>query len=97
MEKPDLRIQDLDFSENELTEKERLVVITLLLRSNGPLSQDELQRQAIAVEELIVETKCAVNALRLVFKGLLDVLVTPEGEVSYRATEAGFKAAGRID
>ncbi len=92
MEKLNLKVEDLDFSENELTEKERLVVVMLLLRSNGPLSESELQRQAIALEELIVQTKCTVNTLRLVFKGLLDVLVTPDGQVSYRATEAGFKA-----
>jgi hypothetical protein len=96
MEKPDLKIEDLDFSENELTEKERLAVIMLLLRSNGPLDQTELQRQAVAFEEMIIQTKVNVITMRLVFKGLLDVLVKPNGEIAFRATAKGLKAADQL-
>jgi hypothetical protein len=96
MEKSDLKLEDLDFSDNELTEKERLAVIMLLLRSNGPMSQTELQRQVIALEEMIIETKINVITMRLVFKGLLDVLVKPNGEIAFRATAKGLKAADQL-
>jgi hypothetical protein len=84
MENSNLQIKDLDFSTTELTDNERLIIPCLLVRSNGTLTERELLRQAMALEEMIVETKCKVILLRLVFEGCLDVVVAAEGEIAYR-------------
>jgi hypothetical protein len=96
MAKLDLSLEELDFSENSLTEKERMAIPVLLLRGTDGLSEAELLRQASVLEEMIVRTKCDVNALRLVFKGLLNVSVSPDGEITYRATEKGLEVASEL-
>jgi hypothetical protein len=86
-------LQDLDFDAEGLTEDEKVAVVVAIFRGHGrePIARREVERQAAALGNFMIETKANVNMSRLILKGLLCVAVQPDGEIKFRATEKAFK------
>jgi hypothetical protein len=77
----------LDLNENKLTQDEALWLVGALTRGNGTTDEAELERQFGVLEKLAVETKFQMVCFGLILKGLMDVTVDKNGEITFRASD----------
>jgi hypothetical protein len=79
--------RSLNLNETQLTKEEARWLVAALTRGNGTIDEGELERQFVILEKLAISTKFHMNCFGLILKGLMDVAIDQNGEITFRPSE----------